>query len=356
MQIQEIERNVMASGHLSARLLGPHRSLLVLFSLISSTILLSSPVVADVSRDEQKAYEALVKAVGKEGGFHHPSIGLVAPAPSGAPRGIGIVKSIKKKFANDVLVLVPYSYQLTRQTALSTLTPLIPPIVLADLPLIELDDAALLVLLLIHEYGLGKKSKFHAYLNTLPVQSGGGCGWGEIDDFRSLPNGVEIEDLESAINYSYRVSNGLANDYAEYLSQVSWRKEWKKNPNLALQWSLCIVSSRGTAANQYPGDDSYSGVRLVPLADLANHQLISGGYFELSGKERITKGDFMDASPDDAGAFILRSIWKDHTHKDLSLGDEITVNYNLPEYRVADWFLSLGFVPPELTIIGNEEL
>lgn len=313
--------------------------------------LLSYLAIADVTREEQKAFEALVKAVERNGGFVHPSVGIIAPAPSGASRGIGIAKNNRKKVENDVLIKVSHSYQLTRQTALSTLTPLIPPAVLANLPLTELDDAALLVLLLAHEYGLGKKSKFHAYIKALP--QGGSCGWANVDDFRLLPDGVEVADLEAAVTYAHRVSNGMSRDYGEYLSKESWPKEWKEDSTRALLWGLCVVNSRVTGANALPGDGSGSGLRLVPLADLANHRLVSGGYIELSGEESIANGDFMDASPSaDAGTFVVRSIWKCGSSRELSLGDEITVNYNLPDFRAVDWFLSLGFVPAELAKSG----
>jgi hypothetical protein len=311
---------------------------------------------ADVTKEERKAFHALVKAVERTNGFVHPSIGIVSPAPSGARRGIGIVKNAKPRIekGSDIVIKIPYSYQMTRDLALSTITEQIPPMVLVDYPLLELDDAALLVLLLAHEYGLGKRSKFSAYIKTLPSLENGGCGWADVDDFRNLPPGVEVEDVEMAWNYAHRVSNGMATDYGEYLEKSSWPKAWKDDPAQALRWALCIVNSRGTAANAYPGGDSSApGVRLVPLADLANHWKVTGGYIELSGKERVSKEDFMDAAPADAGAFVVRSTWKCGTTRELAKGDEITVNYNLPEFRAVDWFLSLGFVPKEVLIEGR---
>lgn len=265
-----------------------------------------------------------------------------------------MVKDVKTKIepGSDMLMKVSYSYQMTRDLALSTLTDVIPPIVLVDAPLMELDDSALLVLLLAHEYGLGKKSSFHAYIEFLPSwqEGGGGCGYENVQDFRNLPFGVEPEEIDMAQQYASRVSFGMAGDYGEYLAKDAWPNDWKDDPTLALRWGLCVVSSRATAANRRAGDNkSGTGVRLIPLVDLANHRKVSGGFIELSGNERLARGDFMDSTSDDVGSFAVRSTWQCGTTRvNLEKGDEITVNYNLPGYQKADWFLSLGFVPPDL--------
>mmetsp|Transcript_4967 Transcript_4967/g.11846 ORF Transcript_4967/g.11846 Transcript_4967/m.11846 type:complete len:341 (-) Transcript_4967:269-1291(-) len=338
-----------------------HRFVSLFFCLTGILVL----VVAKVTKDEHKAFDRLVKAVIQEGGYVHPSIGILSPAPSGASRGIGMVKNVKPKIKSgrDMLMMVPYSYQMTRDLALSTLMEVIPPMVLVDAPLLELDDSALLVLLLAHEYGLGKNSKFLAYIEFLPTwqESGGGCGYENVQDFRQLPTGVEPEEIDMAQQYASRVSLGMTGDYGEYLAQDAWPKEWKDEPALALRWALCVVSSRATAANRRAGDnDSGTGVRLIPLVDLANHRKASGGFIELSGNERIMYDDFMDATSDDTGSFVVRSTWKCGTSRvDLEKGDEITVNYNLPGYQAVDWFVSLGFVPAELsssTMKANGEL
>ena len=323
--------------------------------------LVPQTTLAKVPKEDKKSFDALVKAVRQAGGYVHPSLGLISPAPSGASRGIGIVKPGKPTIeeGNDVVIKVPYGYQMTRPLALATLTEIIPPSVLIDAPLNELDDAALLVLLLVHEYGRGKQSKFYAYLQSLP--SNGDCGWAQdVEDARNLPVGVDLDDIDEAIEYAYRVSNGMAGDYGEYLAQTGWPKEWKKDTGAALQWALCMVSSRGTAANSVVtagGDPTNSqtstGVRLVPLVDMANHHKSSFGFTELSGSERLVREDFMDATPEDAGAFVVRSCWKCGTTRVLEPGDEITVNYNLPAYGPVDWFLSLGFVPPEVYLNGG---
>jgi len=321
--------------------------------VLSYLVLFSCLAVRVIAAD--KTFEALRKAIERSGGYVDERLGLISPAPCGASRGLGIVSNKKKKRnSDDVLFRVPVAYQLTRQLALSTLTPLVPPDVLQGLPLAELDDGALLVLLLAHEKGLGKKSKFKAYIDTLSSSvDGSGCGWASegAHDFRKLPREVGPEDVEVGLAYAHRVSNGMASDYGEYLAKSAWPKEWKEDNSQALLWALCTMSSRGTAANQIPGDsEGGTGIRLVPLADMANHDLLSAGFIELSGHERVANGGFVDASASDAGTFVIRAVWgADWKTKTLEVGDEITVNYNLPYYEAVDWYMSLGFVPPEVS-------
>uniref|UniRef100_A0A7S0GJ59 SET domain-containing protein n=1 Tax=Proboscia inermis TaxID=420281 RepID=A0A7S0GJ59_9STRA len=57
-------------------------------------------------------------------------------------------------------------------------------------------------------------------------------------------------------------------------------------------------------------------------------------------------GDFLDATETDSGTFVVRSIYHGK-HRPLSKGQELLANYNIPEYSPLDWFISLGFVPPE---------
>ena len=154
-----------------------------------------------------------------------------------------------------------------------------------------------------------------------------------------------------ALPYAHRVANGMAGDYGQYLAKTYWPKEWKDDPSKALLWSLCIVNSRATAAYTNPGRvDSQTGVRLVPIADLANHKSYSGGFTELTGQQQQQQKQQQQKQHeyDDIGAFTVRSVWKCGTSREIVLGNEITVNYNLPEFSKVDWFLSLGFIPPEL--------
>jgi hypothetical protein len=86
---------------------------------------------------------------------------------------------------------------------------------------------------------------------------------------------------------------------------------------------------------------------MVPLMDMINHDASAGGFVELTGKERLENGDFMDAlAEEDSGAFVVRSL-RHGRRKALKVSQELLVNYNVPHYSPLDWFVSLGFVPPE---------
>jgi len=129
-----------------------------------------------------------------EGGFVHPDLGILMPAPSGADRGLGIVRSsyaaCECSYDNDinedtyqgsddkcdredtadseVLLKIPLGAQMTRSVAMQTLKSLIPIEKRKTAPLNDLDDAALLVLLLAHEKGKGPESRFLPYIVSLP--------------------------------------------------------------------------------------------------------------------------------------------------------------------------------------------
>ena len=289
--------------------------LFLVFMLATTTILAKSS-----STDEDDTglfWDSLRGAIMKHpGGYVHSSLGIFEPAPCGASRGLGWVN---EPTPSEYILQIPLEFQMTRSLALKTLTLLIPTSVLVELPLDELDDAALLVLLLAHHRGLGPESSdFYPYLQSLPTHPN--CGWskGSI-----IPSTISNADVSNAHQYVERVTNGMAGDYAEYLSQTHWPLNWKQNPSKALAWSMCIINSRGTA--------SATGVRLVPLLDLINHDHKAvGGFVELT------------ENTDLLGAFVVRHqlAWK--------RGDEVLVNYQLDGYHAMDWFLSLGFVPSEL--------
>ena len=71
----------------------------------------------------------------------------------------------------------------------------------------------------------------------------------------------------------------------------------------AIEWALCHVASRATAASEKHG-----ALRLVPMLDMINHDVNAGGFEELNGNERLEDGNFVDANENDAGAFVVRSL------------------------------------------------
>ena len=340
--------------------------------------------------------EAVVREVG---GYVHPDLGLLVPAPCGAARGLGMVRDSYHKcqtscipgvaaeklaakkseqgpkhgddrksqtskleafFKNatakveepkvykqeEVLVKVPLSFQMTRAVALETLLPRISAEVQRRASLHELDDAALLVLLLAHERGVGRYSRWLPYIASLPSEPS--CGYSQnlrpymLDSINALRDelGLDVNgwpgELLKATQYADRIANGLARDYGSFLQHP---KGVSVQENIA--WSLCQVASRATG-----GSEKHGALRLIPILDMVNHDADAGGFVELTGTERLDDGDFIDASEDDSGAFVIRSL-RHGRRKALRKGQELLANYNVPLYSPLDWFVSLGFVPPE---------
>ena len=325
--------------------------------------------------------EAIIR---EDGGFVHHDLGFLVPAPCGASRGIGFVrdsfndcqtrcfpgsdkeaKEYKEKLEHlraknetlpvpgrgqfeqiEVLIRVPLSYQMTRSVALNTLKSTIPTEVQATAPLDDLDDAALLVLLLAHERGYGRYSRWLPYISTLPLVPS--CGFSKalrpymFDMILALGKdlGLEVRDwsveLEKAGKYADKIAKGLNEDYGSHIKSPEGVSSLEN-----IEWALCQVTSRATAGNK-----KFGGLRLVPMIDIINHDVSAGGFVELSGKEKTSDGDFLDANEDDAGTFVVRSL-RHGKRKILRENQELLANYNVPHYTPFDWFTSLGFVPRE---------
>ena len=331
-----------------------------------------------------RVFAVLREAVIREkGGYVHPDLGPLVPAPSGASRGLGMVRdsyhrcqsqcipgvaSEKMQIANtntgdaasnnstttdqqqykqeEVLVRVPLAFQMTRTVALDTLLPRISADVQRKTNFNELDDAALIVLLLAHERGVGRYSRWLPYIASLPLEPS--CGYSKnlrpymLDSVNALRDelGVDVNgwpgELLKATQYAERIVNGLARDYGNFLNHP---KGMSAQENI--QWALCQVASRGTAGSQKHGS-----LRMVPIIDMINHDASAGGFVELTGKERFDNGNFVDATEEDSGSFVIRSL-RHGRRKALRKGQELLANYNVPHYSPLDWFVALGFVPPE---------
>jgi hypothetical protein len=255
----------------------------------------------------------------------------------------------------DILIKVPLSYQMTRNVALKTLKQSVPPMVEKRIPLDELDDATLLVLLLAYESGRGKKSKFQPYIASLPTLPT--CGFFpnlrsqalKTIEFMAIELGMDVYgwsgEIKKAGDHAQMLVQGLAKDYGQYIRPPGTEDDtWTHS---ALYWALCQVSSRATA-----GSERYGALRLVPMADLVNHYEDAGGFLEILSRDdnRVTltqHNDYMvDETGKDAGTFVVRSLRLGRS-RPLMKGHELLVNYNVPEYSPLDWFVSMGFVPPE---------
>lgn len=336
-------------------------------------------------------FAALREAIIREGGYVHPDLGLMVPAPSGATRGVGMIRdsynkcqtrctpgtvaekriveeqgaadfpslwnapsdnwktidqideiynlqqSIDEQYRQEeILIQVPLSYQMTRDLALKTLEKLIPEKVLIQVPIKELDDAALLVLLLAHEKGKGLDSKFHPYIASLPVIPS--CGYSpemkskalETIEVMAFELGLDVNawpgELVKATERANMIAEGLNKDYGKYIKVSDGETSLE-----VIQWALCQVASRATA-----GSEQFGLLRLVPMADMVNHDVNAGGFSE----------PFNRGGTQDAGKIVVRSI-RHGRRRPLKKGQEVLVNYNVPDYSPLDWFVSLGFVPQE---------
>eukprot|EP00984_Skeletonema_dohrnii_P033143 scaffold28746_cov129-Skeletonema_dohrnii-CCMP3373.AAC.1 len=283
---------------------------------------------AEANELDNDILQALTYKIEHLGGYVHPSIKLVSPSPC-CQRGI--ISSEDVTLGNDddqgVWVRVPPTYHLTRDLAMQTLEPLIPKDVLEYAPLSTLDDGALLLLLLVHLKGIGSK-EWGPYLDSLPDRPG--CGW--YGDINSIADEEYKHVAQESKRYVSRVASGMAADYGVFLAKEHWPREWKNSAEKAIEWSLCIVSSRGTAASP-----EYGGgvIKLVPLVDMFNHSPEHKGFKEL------TKEDLGIDSSHLEGSFAVR------IEKDYHPGEEIFVDYNLSDYAPEEWFMSHGFVPQE---------
>jgi hypothetical protein len=356
-----------------------------IWNALYDTVMQRQPQQQDDSNLQQdpshpRIFAILREAIVREkGGYVHPDLGFLTPAPSGAARGIGMVrkgyhicqtrclpgtaseKEALKDVENpdfagiaeepiyrqeEVLIKLPLAYQMARPGALATLTALIPPDILSKAPLDDLDDAAILVLYLAHERGLSRASKWLPYIASLPKEPS--CGYNAklrpfyLDAIAALSDELELEvqgwptELNKAARYADRIASALARDYGAFLTTPDGMTVTEN-----LRWALCQVASRATA-----GVEKYGSLRMLPLLDQINHDATGGGFIELTGAERLEDGDFLSAAERDSGMFVIRSL-RHGRRRALKVGQELTVNYNIPHYAPLDWFISLGFVPSE---------
>lgn len=276
-----------------------------------------------------RVFAVLREAIVREnGGYVHYDLGFLVPAPCGASRGIGMVRSIytncqkncmpgiaKEKLAvkgnsnatdhmnthslpttyfmqEEVLIRIPLSYQMTRKAALDVLLPLIPADAIRKAPLNDLDDAAILVLFLAHERGVGRTSRWLPYIASLPLEPS--CGYSKLlrpymlDAINALGEeiGLDVngwpEELWKATQYADRIANGLARDYGLYLKTPEGITTVDN-----IKWALCQIASRATGGSQKHG-----ALRMVPVLDLINHDANAGGFVELTGTERLGKNGY----------------------------------------------------------------
>ena len=263
--------------------------------------------------------EAVIR---EESGYIHPDLGFLLPAPSGAARGLGMIRSSFQQcqsrcmpgiwmeklnattenqtdpftgnnnimyMQEEVLVKIPLNFQVTRTVAITTLTSLIPVEHHRRQTLQHLDDAALIVMFLAHERGLSQASRWLPYIASLPANPS--CGYSMenrphmLDAIDAMEGelGLEVQGWKAALakvgKYADTIAKSLATDYGVFLRTP------EEVPILEnLKWALCHVASRATA-----GSNKHGTLRLVPIMDLINHDASAGPFVELTGKEKMSK-------------------------------------------------------------------
>jgi len=247
---------------------------------------------------------------------------------------------------SEVLLHIPLEAQITRKMALESLLGLLSPDQNSQ-AIEELDDAFILAVYLAHERGLGINSRIWPYIATLPTSPTCALHWGwqqsvvDVLTAMSVEMGTDVQgwpnEISKAADMSEKIVLTLSRAFGETLAKRSNVPDVTTN----IRWALCQVASRAVA-----GRDEHGSLRLVPMMDIINHDLAADKFTELTGKEKMEDGHFLDADENQAGAFVVRSQ-RHGERKRLKKGQELMANYNVPSYSPLDWFLNMGYIPPE---------
>jgi len=61
-------------------------------------------------------------------------------------------------------------------------------------------------------------------------------------------------------------------------------------------------------AEQYSIGSVSDALQMIPLLDMVNHDVVDGGFVELTGTVRLEEGDFIDATAEEClGELFVRS-------------------------------------------------
>ncbi|KAL9181348.1 hypothetical protein ACHAXT_010153 [Thalassiosira profunda] len=249
---------------------------------------------------------------------------------------------------SEILLRIPLEAQITRKRALDTLLGLLPSEMNGrSTHLEELDDAFVLTLYLAHERGLGKNSPIWPYIATLPHRPTCGLHWGwrqsvvDVVTAMSVEMGTDVQGWPNEITKAAEMSDRIVTTLSTAFVNAAATSQSKADFTENVRWALCQVSSRAIA-----GRESHGALRLVPVLDMINHDEAAEKFIEITGTERMEHGDILDAAEDEAGAFVVRSR-RHGEKKPLRRGQELMANYNVPAYSPLDWFLNMGYIPPE---------
>lgn len=259
------------------------------------------------------------------------------------------VSTTKTYSQHELLLHIPLEAQITRSTALEILKNILPEEVMKN-QIAALDDAFVLTVLLAHERGLGDGSRYWPYIATLPprptcaLHPASRQSVVDVVTALSVEMGTDVvgwpNEISKAAEVAERIVTTLYTQYKLFLATPP-------GMNLldSLRWALCHVSSRAIA-----GREDHGRLRLVPMMDMINHDEAADKFHEVVGNETSNDPDSfaLHAEESDAGAFIVRSR-RHGRSKPLKKGQELMANYNVPKYSPLDWFINMGFVPPERT-------
>ena len=248
---------------------------------------------------------------------------------------------------SEILLRIPIEAQITRKLALDTLLGLIPlDQTSRQAHMEELDDGFVLAVYLAYERGLGTKSRIWPYIATLPNRPTCALNWGwrqsivDVVTALSMEMGTDVQGWPNEISKATEIYEMIVLSLSRLFGDLLPTRPGE-DVTENIRWALCHVASRAIA-----GRESHGSLRLVPMMDMINHDAAAGKFMELSGTEKLEDGDILDADETDAGTFVVRSR-RHGERKPLKRGQELMANYNVPHYSPLDWFLNMGYIPPE---------
>ena len=294
---------------------------------------------------DDATFSELCSFVRQHGGHVDDALRLAAVAPCGA-RGLVAAAPLSAARARaGPLAVVPARCVLDGRAAVSVSSAAVPARVREAAPLDTLDDGALVTLLLARERARGPASFWAPYLASLPAEPP--CAWwgdeaaraAKVAACRACASAGEraawAAELERAAAYAARVARGMGADYGDALG-VDAR---------ALEWSLATLSSRSMGGQARPC--------LVPLLDLVNHDC-SWHAFTGHHVDELPTTFVVGAGPAPIETGLSHGDWAywawdadGATPRPREPGDELYANYLTEGYTPFEWFMNLGYVPPE---------
>lgn len=290
---------------------------------------------------DRHRFKVLARWVREAGGHVDSRLTITRCAPQSGVRGLVCSDVISlDDVVRSPLVVVPDSLEMNGERARLSLEERLPD---SARSLNGLDSLGLIVLWLAAEWQRKDSSFWRPYLETLPSKAD--CSWAKSEEERraSVVGLVSatawLSEARLAAAYSNRVASGMESDYGEYLDIN----------RASLEWALAMVSSRSMGG--------VSGA-IVPVLDLVNHDHTASAFTSFDAAQFNAEVRLLGDSSEqlerlahavDGPDWALWSFEADnYTPRPLDGGDEVMANYICPDYDALDWWLHVGFIPPEL--------